>query len=136
MPYPKGNILKPVALTPEVQQAIIVSLTKGNYLNTACESSGVTRWTFYHWKNRFDEGDPDAQIYADFFNSIKRASAIGEALALERLQTGSTGWQAYAWFLERRFPARWGRKDQLTVKGKDVKKLTDEELEAIAEGKG
>jgi transposase len=142
MAHPKGEIEKPVALTKEVQEHIVTSLLKGNYLNTACLSAGITRWTFYHWKNRFDNGDPDAQVYADFFNNIKRAECRGEELTLDRLSEGSPGWQAQAWKLERRWPQRWGKKDRTPVPPKatkDLKDMTPEEFDAykqsVATGK-
>jgi hypothetical protein len=139
MAHPKGEITKPVALTPDVQAQIVTSLMNGNYLTTACAAAGITKWTFYHWKNRLDAGDPLAGVYADFFNAVERASAISEQVALGKLVVGSPGWQALAWFLERRFPNKWGKKDRTPVPPKPPKALeamTPEELDAYKQSLG
>lgn len=128
---------RPQALTLEVQALIVQALTEGNYLETACLASGITKHTFYYWKHLLEDGAEHAQVYTDFYDAVKSASAVSEQGALRDVRAGQPGWQGSAWFLERRFPKRWGKKDHLTVKSEnvDMTKLTDAELEAIASGK-
>ena len=63
-------------------------------------------------------------------------------MALIAKAAGEGNWQAAAWWLERRFPERWGRRERVdaTVRGGvapvdesrvDMSKLTDEELVAF-----
>lgn len=133
----KTKLQRPYVLTPETQATIVLSLAEGNYIKTACEGAGTTYDCFRHWQRRWEEDDPVAQEFADFFKAVKKAVAQGEENALRTVVAGDTGWQGSAWFLERRFPKRWCKKDHLTLKSEnvDVKTLTDAELEAIASGK-
>lgn len=101
---------RPTVLTPEVQATILDALRRGNYLSTACEVAGIAYRTLLYWK--------DQERFADFFTSIKKYERISEASALEDLSRGNPGWQARAWFLERRFPNRWARKEP-AKSGKD-----------------
>ena len=128
MPYPRpqgSQLVKPAALSPECQQSIIELLSRGNYLSTACEASGITYNGFRWWQVRWEQGDKDAQKYDDFFKAIKRASAIAEVDALDVVRNGNPAWQGNGWFLERRFPKRWGRKDRKPDPPKPQKPLSD-----------
>ena len=53
--------------------------------------------------------------YREFRESIKRAEAVAEVLAVARIrQAADNGtWQAASWFLERKHGERWGRNDKL-----------------------
>ena len=127
------QLQRPRALSREVQQRIITLLAEGNYLFVACEAAGLTYSGFRHWQRRWEDGDPVAQEFADFFESVKRAVAVGEVNALRELTAGDPGWQSRAWFLERRFPQRWGRKDRTPVQPKPPKpidQMTPDELDA------
>jgi hypothetical protein len=73
-----------------------------------------------------------ADVYADFFNAVARASAISEQVALGKLVVGSPGWQALAWFLERRFPNKWGKKDRTPVPPKPPKPIEQMNAEELA----
>jgi transposase len=128
----RNKLVRPRALTPEVQKGIIEALARGNYITTACQASGISFEGFRHWRARWESGDPLAMEFDDFFASIEKAISVGEMTALDRLGHGAPGWQAQAWFLERRFPQRWGKKDRTPVPPKAPKPLsemTPEELD-------
>lgn len=110
------SLARITVLTPQAQKVIAESLAEGNYLTTACSLAGISTDTFYHWKNRHDAGDPGASDYSDFFGEVKKASAFAEVMALRAIRTGGFGWQGSAWFLERRFPKKWGRKAEAKPK--------------------
>jgi hypothetical protein len=133
-----GYLPRPYALTVDVQGQIVASLREGNYVSVACRAAGTTYDTFRHWERRWEDGDPVAQQFADFFMASRKAQALAETEALRRVREGAPGWQGSAWYLERRFSARWGRRATIAVDGprllEDLSKLTDEELEAIARG--
>jgi hypothetical protein len=129
---------RPTVLTEEVQAKVLHLLGAGNFITTACEASGLNYWTYHHWRSRWEKQDPEddgANRFAAFFERVNEAIRIGEATALKTLKVGAPGWQAQAWFLERRFPKRWGKKVEV-VDARNVEKLTDEQLEDIAQGKG
>lgn len=132
----KTTLVRPTVLTPEVQKKVLKLLSQGNFVATACEASGLTYQTFRSWQRRWEDGDPGAQQFAQFFELVALAVPLGEAQALMTLRIGAPGWQAQAWFLERRFPKRWAKKDELIIKNQDVSKMTDEELQVIAKAKG
>lgn len=100
---------KPAVLTVKVQREIVRLIIEGNFFEVACFAAGTTRQTVEYWQKLCESGVPHAQVYADFFASIKKANAIAEANALRDIKSGADGWQSRAWFLERRFKGRWGR---------------------------
>ena len=107
-------------LTPAVVSAICDALEAGAYGDEAAALAGVSRSTYYSWlrqgrdaRERRDLGHavpPADQVFLDFLESVERAETIPEMKALKRVhraaQDGS--WRAAAWFLERRYPHRWG----------------------------
>ena len=109
-------------------------LRLGHYINQACAMAGLAESTFHYWRNlaeeiteRIEEGDVDEGglsdgdlLLVDFLESVKRARAEAESFHLENIKAaGGESWQASAWWLERSFPERWGRKDRVEVTGKD-----------------
>ena len=129
-------------LTPETQKKIVDAISEGNYLETAAAIGGVTYTTLNNWMKKGESTSSGA--YVEFLEAVKKAEA--EALRVSRIsKAGKEGnWQADAWYLERRYPDRWGKRVQ-EVTGKDggpleyvqrVQELTDSELERIILGRG
>lgn len=98
-------------------------LKEGHYVQTLCRYFGITEQTWYNWVNKGEQykdlteeekaNTPNAYLYVDFFEAVKRGSARGEMDALNVIHEHSkVKWQAAAWFLERRFRDRWGRVNQ------------------------
>jgi hypothetical protein len=124
-------------LTPEIQRVIIEALAVGSYLTVACEAAGISRQAFDHWRKRCEDGDPNAQGFADFFAAVKKASGLAELSALQRISLGTMNWQSAAWYLERRFPKRWGRKaeakQRTQIEAPAIPRAIDAPPEYIAE---
>ena len=131
-------------LTPETQKKIVDAISEGNYLVTAAAIGGVTYTTLNNWMKKGESASSGA--YVEFLEAVKKAEAEAEALRVSRIsKAGKEGnWQADAWYLERRYPDRWGKRVQ-EVTGKDggpleyvqrVQELTDSELERIILGRG
>lgn len=129
---------RPAVLTKEAQHVIVEALARGHWLGSACKLARTTRQNWHYWYNLYKSGAEHAQVYADFFDACERADAEAQDLALPLILAGAQGWQGPAFFLERRWPKLWGRKDMVTVKGvpRDLSKCTDEELDAIERGLG
>lgn len=130
---------RPTKLTEARKKAIVASITAGNFAQVAAAANGITEQTYYNWLNRgqidstSDDPEVSSSIFAEFFEAIKIAEAKAEVTQLRRMQTG-TGWQRHAWWLERRFPKRWGAKQSLEVSGPDggpVMVAAQEELTAF-----
>jgi hypothetical protein len=56
--------------------------------------------------------------YARFVEKVRRAEAQAEQEALEKI-SGSADWRAQAWYLERRHPGRWAKRQNVDVTSKD-----------------
>jgi len=125
---------RPRVMTPAVRARILELLEAGNFLRTACTAAGISRHTLDHWRRRWRADDPAARDYDEFFTALKTAIALGEAAALRAVRAGGAGWQAAAWFLERRHHTHWGKKDVIEIRGAkgDLSNLTDEELDDLA----
>lgn len=105
------------------------------------------------------KGRSPLPIYAEFADAIKKAMADAEAGALQRIMKAALGgeevktkeiirpdgskvtertvsqpeWTAAAWYLERKHPDKWGRKDEVRVAAK-VQEEIDAALEQLREG--
>lgn len=123
----------------------------GNYTVTVCQYLGIHESTWYRWMN---EGEVAKRgLKREFYESIKRAESHAEIRNVQIIQNAAQeNWQASAWYLERKFHDRWGRKDKMDANVNhsggmtnkvDLSGLTTEELRNLAqldgtigEGKG
>lgn len=138
-----GHGRKP-KLSEENIKRICRLIREGNYDTTVLAIMGISQDTWYRWLREgeeiaddetgmydfiFDDSLPPAdgaiardretlRLQLQFYVEIVKARAQAEANMLRRINTASqTQWQAAAWFLERKFPERWGReKMNATVK--------------------
>lgn len=101
---------RPSKLTPETQQKIVQAVASGNYLETAAAYGGITYTTFNNWMNRGESRE--RKDYIEFFEAVKKAEADAEVLRVARISKAANegNWQADAWYLERRYPNRWGKR--------------------------
>lgn len=114
-------------LTPEVTQKIVKALKVGNFVDTAVVYAGISTATYYKWRNRGEDEltryklelktNPKAKIgrnekkYVEFRDTIDHALSFAENMALVTIHSSfPDDWKAAAWYLERRYPDRWGRK--------------------------
>lgn len=119
-------------LTPTVQRDICEALKSGCYLEDAAAYSGVSGSAVYKWKARgIKERDrleahprtkikPAERRYLQFVEAVEKATARSDIRDLAIIENAAiTQWQAAAWRLERRHPAKWGRRQVLEHSGKD-----------------
>lgn len=116
---------RPVKFTPEVQQEIVRLVAEGNYLEVACQAAGVTSRLVRHYRKMWEDGDPSVSHLDDFFSALKKALALAESSSLRRIRSGVEGWQGSAWFLERRYPKRWAKREPEKPKGVQAGDPTD-----------
>ena len=108
---------RPTLLTPEVHKRIVDAVRAGNYMETAARYAGVSKTALHNWLKKGREAKSGK--HRQFVAAVEKA--LGEAEALDVATIGLAAkdhWQAAAWRLERKFPARWGRKDRVEVEGK------------------
>lgn len=107
----------PIDLTPELQETIVGALRAGNYLETAAALVGIHHDTLREWVKKGRRGDPR---YEAFSAAVSQAIASAEARDLAVIgKAAGEHWQAAAWRLERRFNDRWGRKNDVSLSGKN-----------------
>ena len=100
---------RPVKLTEDLQNKIVSILEKGNYVETACALAGISKQTFYNWRNRGNT--QKSGKYRGFLDAVEKAIATAEIADLKIIdQAAQKNWRAAAWLLERRSPERWGNK--------------------------
>jgi len=135
-----GRITK---LTPERQAKIIRALLAGNGRGVAALTGGVAHQTFDAWLRQGRQAK--SGIYVQFIQAVEAAEAQAEAAAVARIKLAAQGatvvkrlertihrqdgsivteveetvapgqWTADAWWLERKNPAVWGRRDTVTI---------------------
>jgi hypothetical protein len=93
-------------------EKLLQAVRGGNYLETAARYAGLSYSTLRRWILKAD--DPDAPPeYVEFKEALEKARADAEVASLAKIQkaAGEGAWQASAWYLERSWPERWGRRD-------------------------
>lgn len=109
-PHTSFHTGRPTKLTPELQEVIVKHIRAGSYDVVAAQAAGIARGTFDAWMTR--TGAP----YEAFQHAVLKARAEAEqrnVMIIE--QAAITSWQAAAWWLERKFPDRWGLKQRIEV---------------------
>lgn len=110
---PRG---RPSKFTNEIKDNICEYIAQGNYLDTACRLAGVDYSTFRGWMVKGEhEGKGE---YFEFLRQVRLAEAQAESERVRLiLQAGRLDdWKANAWYLERKYPERWGKKDHIEAK--------------------
>ncbi len=103
----------PRKLTDPVTATIVDALRAGNYVEQAVAATGIHKATYYRWiaqgETDLEAGEDTAQ--ARLCDAVARASADSEAeyVAMVKAAGERGSWQAATWFLERRYPSRWGK---------------------------
>jgi transposase len=103
---------------PDTVQLLLAAIADGNYRETACKLAGINKTTFYRWLDAAENGDERA---ISFRNALEKAEAQAESemvQAVRRAGTHPQYWAAAATHLERKFPDRWGKRDEAAVTAK------------------
>lgn len=129
-------------LTPAVRKRIEKAVRDGNYLNVAASLGGIHPATLFAWLKRGEEAR--SGLYREFRDAIVSARHEAEARNIAVIQKAAQGypvkrtvrktdadgkvveevtttrefdWRASAWYLERSFPKKYGKRDHLTHAG-------------------
>ena len=116
-------------LTTELISKIAALVAKGNYYETVCKVLRIPESTFYRWLER--GRNQYKGVYRELVEAIQQAEGIAEVTAVNVL------WQALKeksdprWateFLARRYPNRWGKKDQVSIDQKEPFRIVIEKV--------
>jgi hypothetical protein len=109
-PYEKGYMMPAAKITEEITLCIVDALGAGHYREVACKLAGIDRRTLLNWLKRGQR--ERSGVYRDLYLAVERAEAKAEVFHLKNIETASTkSWFASAWFLERKHPERWGKRE-------------------------
>jgi hypothetical protein len=119
---------RPLKLTPDVQGRIVQAIAAGNTRETAAAYAGINVATLYRWLAEAAAGANG--IKREFHEAVKKAEAdaVVTSVAIIR-QAAHDSWQAAAWWLERRYPDDWARRERLEIKHlieTEAKRVADE----------
>lgn len=135
---------RPPKLTNEVQERICQALAAGNYRTVAAQWAGVSQRVMREWmaKGKSEKSGP----YKDFRRRVLEAEKSAEIRAVGLVMKAAQEDAKHAqWWLERKFNARWGRKDATRVTGEikasgsgpaTSREVAIAALEALARGEG
>jgi hypothetical protein len=108
---------RPSKFTPDVCNRILTAIRNGNTYEASAQYGGISYSLLREW---IVQGEQDqAGEFLEFVEALKKAEAEAEveSVALIRRSAQEGQWQAAAWFLERRKPSEWGRKDRHEIGG-------------------
>lgn len=124
---------RPSKFTDDVKAKLVKALKLGATHELAAMYAGIGASTFYAWKKRAEDGDPE---YQEFVETLNQSESIGAIAALEKI-TDSEDWKAAAWLLERRYPEMYGRQKldvnhsgEVTLAQKAYKDFTPDQWDA------
>jgi transposase len=99
---------RPTTLTPSVRENILTAIRAGNYRDVAAEWAGVSVYTLRGWCQR-DKRDEEGPFH-EFWLALLEAEKSAEILMVGLVVQAARDDAKYAeWYLERKFPERWGR---------------------------
>ena len=131
-------------ISPNLIEDVCNWLKLGYYQEDAAVMAGISPSTFYEWMKKGDEMDdireedkalpsPDSSLpatqeavkievvnmYSEFSEAVKRARAEAEGAHIRNIRRAADNgsWQASAWWLERSFPKKWGKRSAIEIGG-------------------
>lgn len=75
---------RPTKLTKALRNKIVAALKTGASIADVCQHVGIAEQTYYNWKARAEEGEPE---YLEFLEATTRAQAHAKATAIKTLKT-------------------------------------------------
>ncbi len=79
-------------------------VSKGIPMKQAAQALGISEATFHRWRSEKEE----------FGEMVNQAIGVSEARLITEISS-CEDWRAKAWILERRFPDRWSKREQIDM---------------------
>ena len=102
-------------LTEELIKEAYKLVSAGNYIKDVYPILGIGSTTWFRWLR---EGEAaKSGIKRQFWQTIKKAEkdAVARNVALIQRAAQEGNWQAAAWWLERKYPEQWGKRDNVNL---------------------
>jgi transposase len=135
----KKRIGRKTKLTPKLMERICDSISKGNYISTACQAIGIHKATYYNW---LEQGERDTNagidsVFADFLQHVRKAEAENEQVIVNMVRDAAPkNWIAAMTVLERRHPERWGRRERHQVDVNETRKINITRVTVVVPNQG
>jgi transposase len=103
--------VRPEKISYGLIEAICADIARGFSYDRAAQNNGIAASTFFRWLREGHESGAE-EIYKHFAREVKAASDFSEDEALQLIRSAATidrNWKASAWFLEKRFPDKYGK---------------------------
>jgi len=101
-----------------LQEKICGYIAEGNTIENSCAAVGISSGCYRQWMIKGRE--QKSGKYFTFLTAVKKAEAKAQARYVKIIHDASeTTWTAAAWWLERKYPAQWGRKQRHEISGGD-----------------
>jgi transposase len=111
---PARPVGRPATLTPEKQEKIFTAIRAGNYRDVAARWAGVPLRTFRRWCQRGRKAK--SGVFKEFWHALLEAEQSAEILMVGLVVRAAKINAKHAeWWLERKFPDRWGRERNIKV---------------------
>ena len=111
---------------PDKIKELLRRLEQGQTYKTSCALASIGESTFHKWiddakliekktiKIDVEKLSKTEKNLLEFLESVKKAEAMAISNNVLQIQLAAReNWQAAGWFLERRDPENWGRKEQI-----------------------
>lgn len=102
---------RPSLYEPELVERILENIRWGMYVNEAALAAGVSKSTLHRWREEHPGFAEEVEI--------ARAQAEQRHIRIIKRAADNGDWHASAFWLERSFPDRWGRRARLELTGAD-----------------
>ena len=104
-------------IDPKMHQRLMDALVAGNTIRNACIMAKIGESTYHRWMAEAEIA-PEGHPLKEFRESVKGAMAQAEHRNVMIIQKAAPRqWQAAAWFLERRNPEAFGRREFVAMGG-------------------
>ena len=103
--------MRPEKISYELIALICEDIARGFSYDKAAQNNGIAASTFFRWLRKGHEGGYE-DVFKHFAREVKAASEFSEDEALQLIRSAATigrNWKASAWFLEKRFPEKYGK---------------------------
>ena len=103
--------MRPEKINYELIALICEDIARGFSYDKAAQNNGISASTFFRWLRKGHESGSE-DIFKHFAREVKAASEFSEDEALQLIRSAATigrNWKASAWFLEKRFPEKYGK---------------------------
>ena len=115
-------------LTKELTDEIVKRIRAGNYIKVACQAVGISHTAYFDWIKKGEDG---ISPYAEFLYAVKKAEAEAHVTYVAIIASQApTQWQAAAWWLERKFPDKWAKREKIEIGQEQVSSKEVETIEA------